>query len=110
MATKITSSGIVYGDNSSETSAPFSSSSSANATSISRSVATTYTNSNSRPIWIMVLHNFYYGTDLKINGTNVLNLGSIVDFQGNLCFMVPPGGTYRLENSYGTPIAWAQII
>ena len=79
----------------------------------SRVFGTTYTNTQGKPIQVMVTGNngsAQWQCNVSIAGSNVF------DFGGNACtngtsFIVPPGSTYAVSATLGSPglVTWAEI-
>ncbi len=77
----------------------------------SRVLGTTYTNSSSRAIQVMIKHNPYSGgTQVDVNGTRVISGPSIINCVTVVSFVVPAGQTYAFNANYGgQPTAWKEL-
>jgi hypothetical protein len=80
----------------------------------SRSLATTYTNSTGKPIFVIVSAYSSSGAitiTVVVNGVTIQSTpGSATNFSSWTSFIVPPSGTYSVSGN-GTPVknSWAEL-
>lgn len=73
----------------------------------SRASGTTYTNSTTKPIFVMVAFNQTSGCTITINGTSYGSLNSYSQF-GACFFIVPAGATYVVTAPYAIQ-SWSEL-
>ena len=81
-----------------------------------RQVGVTYTNTNDRPIFVMVVGSLNYKQAARPFLVNGIKIGDIYGHDGvantsSLCFIVPPKGTYKADFSptIGGLYSWAEF-
>ena len=81
----------------------------------SRTLATTYTNSTSKPIYVIVVNDFQnYGDPVEVFVNNIkllsVDQGNGVGWLGNTSFVVPAGQTYRVTKEvYPNIQSWVEL-
>jgi hypothetical protein len=73
----------------------------------SRTSGTTYTNSTSKPIQVMVICDSNSGTTIIVNGTTMFSVGA-VNITVTPSFIVPAGYTYKVTSASGISY-WSEL-
>ncbi len=113
MAT-LTNAGITFGSNVQNDVALGYSGQSWNVLNGSRSLGTTYTNSTSNPIFVLIAANVTVNRGyiyVTINGTNYTSGWQLFSNAIPVAFMVQPGATYQVSGNIALPTSpsWSEL-